>query len=42
VKRWEVVETKVVPVVIGAKSTYDFNVTSTVNADDVTVSVTVK
>ena len=42
VKRWEVVETKVFPLVIGAKATYDFNLTSTVNADDVTVSVSVK
>jgi|GEM_PF-6220673 len=42
VKRWEVVETKVFPLVIGAKATYDFTLTSSVNADDVSVTVSVK
>lgn len=42
VKRWEVVETKVFPLVIGSKATYDFTLTSSVDADDVTVSVSVK
>jgi len=42
VKRWEVVETKVFPLVIGAKATYDFTLTSSVNADDVDVTVSVK
>jgi hypothetical protein len=41
-KRLEVVETKVFPLVIGAKATYDFTLTSTVKADAVTVTVSVK
>lgn len=41
-KKWEIVETKLVPVVINAKSTHDFTIPSTEKAEDVTVTITVK
>lgn len=41
-KKVEVVETTIVPVALNGKSTYDFTITSTKDADDVTLSISVK
>jgi hypothetical protein len=41
-RRLEVVETKVLPLAIGAKATHDFTMTSTEKADAVSVTISVK